>query len=208
MSGPDKPPIDGAGGAGRGAGAQTSGAFDTTQRPPGRVEVMYSAGEIGARVGALAADIADTLGPDIMVVAVLKGSFVFTADLLRALHHFGVHPRIDFMTLSSYGTGTESSGKVAITRDITDDVRGAKILLIDDILESGRTLAFARQLLQDRGAERVLLCVLLDKPEKRKVDVTADFVGFAIGDSFVVGYGLDYAHYYRELPYIGTLSTE
>ena len=186
----------------------TRTAFDATRRPPGTVEVMYSAAEIGARVGALAAEIADTLGPEIMVVAVLKGSFVFTADLLRALHHHGVHPRIDFMTLSSYGTGTESSGKVAVTKDISDDVRGAKILLIDDILESGRTLAFARELLRDRGAEQVQLCVLLDKPEKRKVEVDADYVGFSIGDAFVVGYGLDYAHYYRELPYIGTISTE
>jgi hypoxanthine phosphoribosyltransferase len=186
----------------------TSTAFDATRRPPGTVEVMYSAAEIGARVGALAAEIADTLGPKIMVVAVLKGSFVFTADLLRALHHHGVHPRIDFMTLSSYGTGTESSGKVAVTKDISDDVLGAKILLIDDILESGRTLAFARELLRDRGAEQVQLCVLLDKPEKRKIEVDADYVGFSIGDAFVVGYGLDYAHYYRELPYIGTISTE
>ena len=186
----------------------TSTAFDATRRPPGTVEVMYSAAEIGARVGALAAEVADTLGPKIMVVAVLKGSFVFTADLLRALHHHGVHPRIDFMTLSSYGTGTESSGKVAVTKDISDDVRGAKILLIDDILESGRTLAFARELLRDRGAEQVQLCVLLDKPEKRKIEVDADYVGFSIGDAFVVGYGLDYAHYYRELPYIGTISTE
>jgi hypoxanthine phosphoribosyltransferase len=179
-----------------------------TDRPPGSVEMMYSAAEIGSRVSALAAQIADAMGPDIMVVAVLKGSFVFTADLLRALHHHGVHPRIDFMTLSSYGAGTESSGQVTITRDITDDVRGAKILLVDDILESGRTLAFARQLLQERGADIVHLCVLLDKPEKRKVDVDANYVGFAIGDEFVVGYGLDYAHYYRELPYIGTIATD
>ena len=177
-------------------------------RPLDAVEMMYSAAEIGARVGALAADIADAMGPDIMVVAVLKGSFVFTADLLRALHHHGVHPRIDFMTLSSYGTGTESSGEVVITRDITDDVRGARILLIDDILESGRTLAFARALLQERGAEMVRLCVLLDKPEKRKADLEADYVGFSIGDAFVVGYGLDYAHYYRELPFIGTITTD
>ncbi|MDE0943270.1 MAG: hypoxanthine phosphoribosyltransferase [Alphaproteobacteria bacterium] len=178
------------------------------ERPPGTVEMLYSAAEIGARVGALATEIADAMGPDIMVVAVLKGSFVFTADLLRALHHHGVHPRIDFMTLSSYGTGTTSSGDVAITRDITDDVRGAKILLIDDILESGRTLAFARELLEARGADVVRLCVLLDKPEKRKIDVNADYVGFAIGDAFVVGYGLDYAHYYRELPYIGSVELD
>jgi hypoxanthine phosphoribosyltransferase len=178
------------------------------ERPPGTVEMMYSAAEISARVGALAAEIAETLGPDIMVVAVLKGGFVFTADLLRALHHHGVHPQIDFMTLSSYGTGTESSGRIDITRDITDDVRGTKVLLIDDILESGRTLAFARALLHERGAATVQLCVLLDKPEKRKMEINADYVGFAIGDAFVVGYGLDYAHYYRELPYIGVIATD
>ncbi len=170
--------------------------------------MLYSAAEIGARVGALAAEIADTLGPDILIVAVLKGGFVFTADLLRALHYHGVRPRIDFLTLSSYGTGRESSGQVTITRDITDDVRGAKILLIDDILESGRTLAFARELLQARGAEEVRLCVLLDKPQKRKTEINADYLGFAIGDAFVVGYGLDYAHYYRELPYIGIIATD
>ena len=181
-------------------------ATDLIQRPPGTVNIIYSAAEIGARVGALASEIADTLGPNIMVVAILKGSFVFTADLLRELHDHGVHPRIDFMTLSSYGTETESSGNVAIMRDITDDVQGAKILLIDDILESGRTLAFARELLLNRGADQVKLCVLLDKPEKRKVKVNADYVGFSIGDSFVVGYGLDYAHYFRELPYIGTVA--
>jgi len=170
--------------------------------------MLYSAAEIEARVNALAADIADTLGGELMVVAILKGSFVFTADLLRALHHHGVHPRIDFMTLSSYGSGTESSGQVEIVRDITDDVRGARVLLVDDILESGRTLAHAAALLTDRGAASVNLCVLLDKPGKRQAEITADHVGFAIRDQFVVGYGLDYAHYYRELPYIGAITAQ
>ena len=177
-------------------------------RPENKIEILYSSAEIGARVGALAENIAATMGPDILVVAVLKGGFVFTADLLRALHGHGVHPRIDFMSLSSYGTGTESSGRISITRDITDDVQGARVLLIDDILESGRTMAFARDLLRQRGAETVQLCVLLDKPGKRKTEINADYVGFTIGDAFVVGYGLDYAHYYRELPYIGVIATE
>jgi len=177
-------------------------------RPPGKVDVMFSAAEIEAKIITLASDIASTLGPDIMVVAILKGSFVFTADLLRELHNHGVHPRIDFMTLSSYGSGTVSSGNLEITRDITDSVLGANILLIDDILESGRTLAFARKLLLERGANQVQVCVLLDKPQKRDLEVHADYVGFSIGDVFVVGYGLDYAHYYRELPYIGTIYME
>ncbi len=188
----------------------TDSGFPATEmpaaRPPGTVEMMYSAAEISARVGALAAEIAENLGPDIMVVAVLKGGFVFTADLLRALHHHGVHPRIDFMTLSSYGAGTESSGRITITRDITDDVRGTKVLLIDDILESGRTLAFARALLHERGAETVQLCVLLDKPEKRKTEINAHYVGFAIGDAVMLGYGQDDAPNHREVPYIGISS--
>ena len=178
------------------------------QKPPGTVDVMFSAAEVKARVIALASEIARTLGTDIMVVAILKGSFVFTADLLRELHNHGVHPRIDFMTLSSYGTKSESSGKVEITRDITDSVLGANILLIDDILESGRTLAFAQKLLLERGAAQVRACVLLDKHQKHEVEVRADYVGFSIGDLFVVGYGLDYAHYFRELPYIGAVDIE
>ncbi len=167
---------------------------------------MYSAAEIAARVDVLSGEIVDALGPELMVVAVLKGSFVFTADLLRAMHHKGAHPQIDFMTLSSYGKGTESSGQVEVTRDITDDVAGRNILLVDDILESGRTLAFAKQLLLERGAAHVDIAVLLEKPGKRKVELEAQFIGFLIPDSFVVGYGLDFSHYYRELPYIGVLS--
>ncbi len=176
--------------------------------PKGSVEIMYSAGEIAARVDILAGEIVDALGRDVIVVAVLKGSFVFTADLLRAMHHKGAHPLIDFMTLSSYGKGMESSGKVMVTRDITDDVAGRKVLLVDDILESGRTLAFAKQLLDERGADSVDIAVLLEKPGKRKADLDANYVGFVIPDKFVVGYGLDYAHNFRELPYIGVLSLE
>lgn len=176
--------------------------------PKGSVEIMYSAGEIAARVDVLAEDIVDALGPNVMVVAVLKGSFVFTADLLRAMHHKGAHPLIDFMTLSSYGVGTESSGNVQVTRDVTDDVVGRKVLLIDDILESGRTLAFAKGLLMERGAESVDVGVLLEKPGKRQAELEANYVGFVIPDKFVVGYGLDYAHNFRELPYIGVLSLD
>lgn len=169
------------------------------------LEVLFSAAEIGLRVTDLAETIARDMGPDIAVVAVLKGSFVFTADLLRALHHCGVKPRIDFMTLSSYGTGTTSRGEVEIVRDVVDDLTGFRVLLIDDILESGRTLAFAKAHLLAQGAAEVRPCVLLDKPEKRVAPIEADYVGFVSPDKFVVGYGLDYAHYYRELPYIGVL---
>jgi hypoxanthine phosphoribosyltransferase len=172
--------------------------------PGAKVEVLYSAAEIADRVRLVAAAIAAGMGPDLLVVAVLKGSFIFAADLVRALYHAGMHPKIDFMTLSSYGAGTESSGQIAINRDVTENVGGRQVLLIDDILESGRTLAFARDALRARGAE-VKVCVLLDKPGKRKTALEADFTGFVCPDRFVVGYGLDFAHYYRELPYIGLI---
>lgn len=172
-----------------------------------QVNVLFSASEIAERMNRLAEDITRDMGQDVMLVAVLKGSFVFAADLVRALHRAGMQPRIDFMTLSSYGEGTQSSGQVTITRDIVDDVRGAKVLLIDDILESGRTLAFAKEWLKERGAAEVKLCVLLDKSGKRQTPIDADYVGFVCPDKFVVGYGLDYAHYFRELPFIGHIES-
>ena len=169
------------------------------------VSTLYSAEDLAARVEALAQEIARDMPDDILVVAILKGGFVFAADLIRALHGAGMCPRVDFMTLSSYGTGKVSSGEVSIARDISDDIQGADILLVDDILESGRTVAAARRLLLERGAQSVKICMLLDKPGKRKVECEADFCGFVVPDLFVVGYGLDYAHYYRDLPYIGTI---
>jgi len=173
-----------------------------SERP---VTVLYPAEDIARRVEVLAREIAASMGSDIVVVAVLKGSFIFTADLLRALHRSGVRPQIDFMTLSSYGAGTVSSGQVDIARDISDSIAGRPVLLVDDILESGRTLGHAKSTLAERGPTEVKLCILLDKPGKRKTDIEADFVGFTCPDRFVVGYGLDYSHYYRELPYIGYL---
>jgi len=172
------------------------------------VDVLFSADAIAARVDEMGREIAGRIDRDCIVIAILKGSFVFSADLIRALHRAGMHPRIDFLTLSSYGTGTESSGRVDITRDITDDVSGVDVLLVDDILESGRTMAFAKRLLAERGAKSVSLCVFLDKPGKRKVEIDADHVGFECPDQFVVGYGLDYAHYYRELPFVGVIRQE
>ncbi len=169
------------------------------------VDVLFSAESIAQRVDALGGEIAAHIDRNCMVIAVLKGSFVFCADLIRALHRAGMHPRIDFLTLSSYGTGTESSGDVRITRDISDDVAGMDVLLVDDILESGRTMVFAKRLIEERGAKSVSICVFLDKAEKRKVAIEADHVGFICPDQFVVGYGLDYAHYYRELPFVGVL---
>ncbi|OUR76133.1 hypoxanthine phosphoribosyltransferase [Alphaproteobacteria bacterium 46_93_T64] len=173
-----------------------------------QIEVLFSSADIVKRNAELAEQIEQDMGSDILVIAVLKGSFVFAADLIRSLHHAGVRPQIDFMALSSYGDKQISSGTVVITRDIVDTVKGRKVLLIDDILESGRTMQFAANDLMDRGAQMVKTCLMLDKKGKRIVDFEADFVGFDCPDLFVIGYGLDYAHYYRELPYIGHIVKE
>lgn len=169
------------------------------------VSIRFSAAEISARVDEMAAELAVKLPADTLVVSVLKGSFVFAADLIRALSRAGANWSMDFLTLSSYGTGTQSSGNVRIVRDIVDDVRERDVLLVDDILESGLTLSFAKNLLKERGAHRVWVCTLLDKPEKRRSPLQADFTGFRAGDEFLVGYGLDWAHRFRGLPYIGVV---
>jgi hypoxanthine phosphoribosyltransferase len=172
------------------------------------IRTLFSEQEIADRVGTLGQEIADMLGNDLLLIAVLKGSFVFTADLMRSMHRAGIRPQVDFMQLSSYGTGTTSSKKVEMVRDTTDPIEGRNILIVDDILESGRTMAFAREHLYKRGANKVGICVLLDKEGKRGDEVEgveADFVGFVCPDEFVVGYGLDWAHYYRELPFIGVV---
>ena len=174
-----------------------------TDRPT--VSIRFSAAEIAARVDVMADELAGQLPADTLVVSVLKGSFVFAADLIRALSRAGADWSMEFLTLSSYGAGTETTGNVRIVRDIVDDVRGRDVLLIDDILESGFTLTFARNLMRERGAHRVWICTLLDKPHKRRTELKADFVGFEAGDEFVVGYGLDWAHRFRGLPYIGVV---
>jgi len=175
----------------------------TTDRPA--VAIRFSAAEIATRVDEMAADLAAKLPADTLVVSVLKGSFVFAADLIRALSRAGANWSMDFLTLSSYGTATQSSGDVRIVRDIVDDVRERDVLLVDDILESGLTLSFAKNLLKERGAHRVWVCTLLDKPHKRRAELQADFTGFEAGDEFLGGYGLDWAHRFRGLPYIGVV---
>lgn len=167
------------------------------------IPVLFSAEEIRDRVESLAHEIAEKMPPEIMIISLLKGSFMFTADLVRELCAINIHPQLDFMTLSSYKSGAESSRNLTMNRDIAEEVAGKDILLVDDILESGRTLHYARNLLNERGANSVKIAVLLEKPGKCDIAVHADFVGFTVPDRFVVGYGLDYANYYRELPYIG-----
>jgi hypoxanthine phosphoribosyltransferase len=174
---------------------------EANSRP--EVEVLFDPATIAARNHELAQEIVAARPEKLLVVAVLKGSFVFAADLIRALHDVGLAPEVEFITLSSYRDARASAGQVTVLRDVETDVRGRDVLLIDDILESGRTLAFAKDLLAARGARRVLVCVLLEKSNKRAVQITADFVGFACPDYFVVGYGMDVAHAFRQLPFIG-----
>jgi len=170
------------------------------------IRVLFSEEQIAECIAELAAEIAATMPHELVVISVLKGSFIFTADLIRALHRAGIEPEIDFLKLSSYGEGTESSGEMKILFDLSANVAGREVLVVDDILDTGRTLSFARNLLNEREATTVKACCLLDKAERRIVDVEAEYVGFACPNEFVVGYGLDYAHRYRELPYIGVVS--
>lgn len=168
------------------------------------VRTLFDERQIEARVGELARDIAAALPRDLLIVGLLTGSFVFVADLVRALDRLGLTPGVAFMRLSSYGRARESSRDVKLTGEIPDVAERA-VLLVDDIVDTGRTQAYARDLLLGQGATQVASCLLLDKPSRREVAVSTDFVGFPIEDLFVVGYGIDYAEQYRHLPYIGTI---
>ncbi len=170
-----------------------------------RLEVLFSAEQIAERIHEISTQIKAAEMSNLLVVSVLKGSFIFVADLLRSMHAAGLSPEVEFISLSSYREGTTSSGEVKILRDVESQVAGRDVLLIDDILESGRTLAFAKDLMAARGARTVKSCVLLDKPGKRATDIHADFVGFKCPDMFVVGYGMDMAHRFRELPFVGVV---
>lgn len=172
---------------------------------PPRVRVLFEEAVIAARIEELANAVAAQSPRDLLVVAILKGSFVFAADLVRGLHRAGLDPQIEFMHLSSYLKGTVSTGQVSILKDIDSPVAGRDVLILDDILESGRTLAFAKDLLKARGARRVMIAVMLEKPGKRAVSVDADFVGFECPDVFVVGYGMDAGHLFRQLPFVGVI---
>jgi hypoxanthine phosphoribosyltransferase len=171
-----------------------------------QIEVLFGEEEIAARVDEIAREVAAVKPTRLLVVPILKGSFVFAADLLRAFHRAGLLPEVDFMMLASYRERTVSSGRIEVLRDIETDVRERDVLIIDDILESGRTLAYAKDLLVARGAKRVFTAVLLDKGGHRAADIDADFKGFDCPDRFVVGYGMDMAHAYRELPFVGYIA--
>ena len=171
------------------------------------LDVVFPAEVIAERLESLAQEIAGEQLEPLLVIAVLKGSFVFAADLIRALNRAGLEPEVDFITLSSYRKNRVSRGSVDILRDVEMDVAGRNVLLVDDVLDSGRTLAFAKDLLSARGAKSIRTCVLLNKKTRRAVDVSADFRAFECADEFVVGYGMDVAHRYRELPFVGRIVT-
>ncbi|MBV1701183.1 MAG: hypoxanthine phosphoribosyltransferase [Hyphomicrobiales bacterium] len=172
-----------------------------------KISVLFNEHQIAERIDALAHAIAASQPKNLLVVAVLKGSFMFAADLLRAMHKCALEPQVEFVQLSSYREGTRSTGHISMLKDIESDVTGRDVLLVDDILESGRTLAFAKDLLIARGAHRVQICVMVEKPNKRAVQVEGDYVGFSCPDVFLVGYGMDVGHAYRQLPYIGTIDS-
>jgi hypoxanthine phosphoribosyltransferase len=167
---------------------------------------LYSEKAIARRVEELAHEIASLNLHDLIIVAVLKGSFIFAADLIRALQREGLAPEIDFIFLASYGTGTTSCGEVRVLRDVESELKGRDVVIVDDILDSGRTLAFAKAMLVAHGSRSVRTCVLLDKEVRRTAEIVPDFVGFHCPPVYVVGYGMDLAHRYRELPFIGEIT--
>jgi hypoxanthine phosphoribosyltransferase len=139
------------------------------------------------------------------VVGLLKGAMVFVADLVRALDRAGACPEIEFIRLSSYGPATESSGEVRLLGELPTGLAGRRVLLVDDIVDTGRSVACAAALLRQRAIDRLWTCALIDKSARRQVEVALDFVGFSVGDVFIAGYGTDYAEKYRHLPYIGVV---
>lgn len=165
--------------------------------------VMLSEEEIKAKVAELGKQIEkDYEGQDLLVVGILKGASVFVADLIREIN---LDVNIDFMSVSSYGNSTESSGTVKILKDLDVDIKGKNVLIVEDIIDSGLTLSNLTRELNVREPKSLRICTLLDKPDRRKANIHVDYVGFVIDDKFIVGYGIDYAEKYRNLPYIGVV---
>jgi hypoxanthine phosphoribosyltransferase len=171
----------------------------------GPATVLFDEASLAARIEDMAREIAGAGLRDLIAIPIMTGAFVFAADLLRALHRAGLAPEVDFLQVASYGAERESSGRMELMRELRAQVEDRDVLLIDDILETGRTLAFAQKLLIERGARRVTIAALLEKPHRREIEVHADFVGFSCPDRFVVGYGMDHAGRHRELPYVGVI---
>ena len=174
-------------------------------------EILLTEKELAAKVAELGAQITRDYsgkgysGERPIIASVLKGSYVFMADLTRCIN---IPCESDFMVVSSYGKSAKTSGEVQIIKDIGQKIDGRDLIIVEDILDSGVTLSYLMRVLKARGANSIRLCTLLSKPDRRKVDVPIDYLGFEIPDEFVVGYGLDYAERYRNLPYIGILKPE
>ena len=168
--------------------------------------ILFSEEELKTRVAELGRQITeDYVGRAPVIISILRGSYIFMAALTRQID---LPCTVDFMAVSSYGTGTSSSGQVKIIKDLSESIEGRDVLVVEDILDSGNTLSYLVELLKARHAASIKLCTLLDKPSRRTKPIYADYVGFPVEDLFVVGYGLDYAEQYRNLPYIGILKPE
>lgn len=168
--------------------------------------VLLSEAEIVAKVKELGDKLTEEYrGKELLVVGILKGSNVFMSDLIRQIN---IPLKIDFMMVSSYGNATESTGVVKIIKDIEQSISGKHLLIVEDIIDSGLTLKYLTEMLETRKPASIKLCTLLDKPARRKENVDVDYVGFEMPDEFLIGYGIDYAEYYRNLPYIGVLKPE
>jgi len=178
----------------------------TTEVEAGVGEILIGAEELQARISELGAEIsADYEGRELLLVGVLKGAVFFMADLMRRI---SVSCEIDFMAISSYGASTDSSGVVRILKDLDLNIDGRHVLVVEDIIDSGLTLSYLLRNLESREPASLEICALLTKPERREIDVPVKYIGFEIPNRFVIGYGLDFAERYRNLPYVGVLRPE
>lgn len=168
-----------------------------------KIRELIPEAEITKRISELGAQISkDYAGKELHVICILKGGVFFMCELVK---HITVPVTHDFMSVSSYGDKTVSSGRVKIIKDLDDSIEGKEVLIVEDIVDSGRTLHHLLQLLRARNPESIRLCTLLDKPDRREVEIPVDYIGFSVPDLFVVGYGLDYVQHYRNLPYVGVI---
>lgn len=168
--------------------------------------ILITKEEIQKRICELARQIEnDYKGQSVVMICILRGASVFFCDLVRELN---LDVRFEFMSVSSYGSGTTSSGEVRIIKDINTPLAGCNVIVVEDIIDSGNTLSYLKRLLEQRNPKSLKICALLDKPSRRKVELTGDYVGFTVEDKFLVGYGLDYAEKYRNLKEIGVLKPE
>jgi len=167
------------------------------------ISELISEEKVNARICELGRQITkDYAGKDLRLICILKGGVFFMCELAK---HIDMNVTLDFMSTSSYGSGTQSSGVVKIIKDLDEPLEGKDVIIVEDIVDTGRTLSYLMEILRKRNPSSLKLCTLLDKPERRETDVHVDYVGFQIPDAFIVGYGLDYAQNYRNLPYIGVI---